>query len=76
MKIVCPPNVAGRVLIGPKALRGGYVRIVSQKDGAGCIESFDPASRTWSLAPHSVTFDDVWSAPLAAPYLGTETGDT
>jgi hypothetical protein len=59
--------VVGRVLIGPKKVRGGYARIVSEKDGAGCIESFDVATQTWSKAPESVTFSDVWSAPLVPP---------
>ena len=74
-KISCPPNVAGRVLIGPRKLRGGYVRIISQKDGSGLIESFDLASRTWSMAPQSVTFSEIWRAPLVAPFVWAEIGD-
>lgn len=56
-------NVVGRVLVGPKKLRSCFARIVSQKDGSGRIEKFDPASRTWFEAPESVTFSEVWSAP-------------
>lgn len=67
--------VAGRVVIGPKKVRGGYARIVAQKDGSGCIESFDPASRTWSLAPQSVTFGEVWSAPQVSPSVWAVIGD-
>jgi hypothetical protein len=55
------------VLVGPKQIRGGYARIVSQKDGSGCIESYDVASQTWSKAPDSVTFDEVWRGPLISP---------
>ena len=56
-------TVAGRVLVGPKKLRNGYGRIVSLRDGSGRIEKFDVATRTWLLAPESVTFSEVWSAP-------------
>ncbi len=56
-------HVPGRVLVGPKKLRSCYARIVSLKDGSGRIEKFDLASRTWSEAPESVTFAEVWSAP-------------
>ena len=56
-------NLPGRVLVGPKKLPSGYVRIVSQRDGSGRIESYDLASRNWSAAPESVTFTEVWSAP-------------
>jgi hypothetical protein len=59
--------IVGRVLLGPKKIRGGYARIVSQKDGSGCIESFNLATRTWARAPESVTFGEVWSAPLVPP---------
>lgn len=62
-------STAGRVLVGPKKLRNSYVRIVSQKDGAGSIEKFDPVSRTWGEAPASITFGDIWSAPSADPLL-------
>ena len=41
-------NAVGRVLVGPKKLRGCYARIVSQRDGSGRIEKFNPSSRTWS----------------------------
>lgn len=53
----------GRVLVGPKVLGKGYARIVSVKDGSGRIESFDLATRKWLVAPNSVTFAEVWSAP-------------
>lgn len=59
--------VAGRVLLGPKRVQTGYARIVALKDGSGCIECFDPVSRTWLSAPQSVTFDEVWGAPAASP---------
>ena len=59
--------IAGRVLHGPKKVRAGYARIVALKDGSGCIECFDLVSRTWSLAPQSLTFDEVWGAPAASP---------
>jgi hypothetical protein len=68
-------NVAGRVVIGPKKVNGGYARIVAQKDGSGCIESFDLVSRTWSLAPQSVTFSEVWSAPPVSITLWASIGD-
>jgi len=58
---------AGRVLLGPKKVRAGYARIVALKDGSGCIECFDLVSRTWSLAPQSQTFDEVWRAPAESP---------
>jgi hypothetical protein len=66
-KIPGSAYIIGRVLIGPKKVRGGYARIVSGKDGCGCIESFNVASRTWSAAPESLTFDEVWSAALVPP---------
>ena len=56
-------NAVGRVLIGPRKLRGCYARIVSLRDGSGRIEKFDFASRSWFAAPESVTFGEVWSAP-------------
>jgi hypothetical protein len=58
-------TVPGRVLIGPKKLGSCYVRIVSQKDGSGRIEKFDPVTARWLPAPESVTFSEVWSAPAA-----------
>ena len=60
-------HVVGRVLVGPKQIVGGYARIVSQKDGSGCIESYDVESQTWAKAAESVTFDEVWTAPLMTP---------
>ena len=65
-------NVPGRVLVGPKRVRSGYARIVSQKDGTGRIEKFDQAARTWSQAPESVTFSEVWSAPVAPLSLAAD----
>ena len=59
----------GRVLLGPKKLASGYARIVSLKDGSGRIEKFDSASGAWLQAPESVTFGEVWSAPLAPMLL-------
>jgi hypothetical protein len=55
----------GRVLVGPKKLSGGFVRIVSLKDGSGRIEKLDLKSGAWLPAPESVTFGEVWSAPPA-----------
>lgn len=67
--------IAGRVLLGPKKVREGYARIVAHKDGSGCIESFDLISKTWSAAPESLTFNDVWRAPVVAPELWARIGD-
>lgn len=53
----------GRVVVGPRMLGDFCARIVSRKDGSGCIERFDPRSRTWLPAPESVTFSEIWSAP-------------
>lgn len=58
---------SGRVLVGPKKLGTGYARIVSERDGSGRIESFNPVLRKWLQAPDNVTFAAVWSAP-AVPY--------
>ena len=63
---------AGRVLVGPKKLRSCYARIVSQRDGTGRIEKFDIATRTWLQAPDSVTFSEVWGAPLVQSLLWAE----
>jgi len=65
-------NGVGRVLVGPKKLRGCYARIVSQRDGSGRIEKFDFASRSWFEAPDSVTFSEVWSAPPVESLLWAE----
>jgi len=62
MRVVSGP---GRVVMGPKRLRNCYARIVSLKDGSGCIERYDPESGTWSPAPESITFGEIWSAPFA-----------
>lgn len=67
---VSATNIAktdGRVLVGPKKVRGGFARIVSCKDGSGCIESFDPVSGTWVTAEHNLTFDEVWGAMSVTP---------
>jgi len=56
-------TVPGRVLVGPKKLRNNFFRIISLRDGSGRIEKFDSATRTWLLAPESITFNEVWSAP-------------
>lgn len=60
----------GRVVIGPKKLRGCYARIVSLKDGTGRIETYNHRSGTWIPAHESITFSEVWSAP-SAPALMT-----
>ena len=62
----------GRVLVGPKKLRSCYARIVSQRDGTGRIEKFDLTTRTWFEAPESVTFSEVWSAPVVQSLLWAE----
>jgi hypothetical protein len=74
VKINCPPVAAGRVVLGPCRLRQSYYRIVSAKAGAGCIEKFDPHSRAWSPAPESITFGEVWSAPIVP--LAAVVGET
>jgi hypothetical protein len=67
-------NLAGRVVVGPKKLRDGYARIVSQKDGSGRIEKLDMATGTWLDARDGVTFSEVWSAPPApfSPWAAIE----
>ena len=67
-------TLPGRVLIGPKKLRNGYVRIVSQRDGSGRIERYDSTSGNWSPAPENVTFSDVWSAPSVSALAWAEIG--
>ena len=64
---ISKPKVDGRVMIGPKKVRGGYARIVSCKDGSGSIESFDSSSGTWTAAEQSLTFAEVWSALPVTP---------
>lgn len=66
-KVTCPPATIGRVIVGPSKLRRSYFRIVSERGGSGRIEKFDLVLRTWSTAPASVTFNDVWKAPVVAP---------
>ena len=75
IKVVGRVLSPGRVLLGPKKVRKGYARIVAHKDGSGCIESFDLVSRTWSAAPESLTFNEVWRAPVVAPDLWARIGD-
>ena len=58
--------VPGRVLLGPKEVSSGFARIVALKDGSGCIECFNLVSGAWSLAPDSLTFNEVWNAPLVS----------
>lgn len=67
-------SLPGRVLVGPKKLRAGYVRIVSQRDGSGRIERYDLASGNWSPAPESVTFSEVWSAPSVSAMAWADIG--
>lgn len=59
----------GRVVMGPKKLPSCYARIVSLKDGSGCIERYDPRSQAWIPAHESITFSEVWSAPSAPPFV-------
>ena len=63
-------NGPGRVVMGPKRLRSCFARIVSLKDGSGCIERYDPRTGTWSPAPESITFGEIWSAPYAPGLVG------
>jgi hypothetical protein len=69
---------AGRVVLGPKKIKGGYARIVSQSDGSGRIETFDVNSRSWHMAEETVSFATVWAAPLVSALvveqLTAETG--
>ena len=53
---------AGKVVIGPRAIGEGFYRIVSLQDRSGRIETYDPQSRSWSAAPQTVPFNDVWQA--------------
>ncbi len=66
----------GRVVMGPKKLRTCYARIVSLKDGSGCIERYDPRSGTWSPAYESITFSEVWSAPPAPALMTAHTDES
>ena len=65
-------TLPGRVLVGPKKLRTHFVRIVSRRDGSGCIEKYDVASGSWLPAPESITFSEVWSAPSASALARVE----
>lgn len=57
---------SGRVVLGPKKIKGGYARIISQSDGSGRIETFDVESRKWLVAEETVSFATVWAAPLVS----------
>lgn len=61
--------VAGKVLVGPKVIGRDYYRIVALEDRSGRIERYDPRTRQWSEAPDSVTFAEVWRAPLVSQFL-------
>jgi hypothetical protein len=63
----------GRVVIGPRKLRGCYARIVSLKDGSGRIETYNHRSGTWIPAQESITFSEVWSAPTAPALMTAHT---
>ena len=58
-----PVRTVGRIVLGPREVRGRYVRIVAQADGSGRIEIYDSESASWSEAIEECTFSDVWSAP-------------
>ena len=58
-----PVRTAGRIVLGPREVRGRYVRIVAQADGSGRIEIYDVDSASWSDAVEQCSFSDVWSAP-------------
>lgn len=58
-----PVRTVGRTVLGPREVRGRYVRIVAQADGSGRIEIYDSGSASWSDAVEECTFSDVWSAP-------------
>jgi hypothetical protein len=54
--------VAGKVFVGPKIIGDSYYRVVSQPDRSGRIEVLDRQTRSWSPAPETVAFNDVWKA--------------
>ena len=58
-----PSRTVGRIVLGPREVRGRYVRIVAQADGSGRIEVYDTQSASWGEAIEECTFSDVWSAP-------------
>lgn len=74
MEVKMAGRVAGRVLLGPKKVKGGYARIVAHRDGTGRLESFNLDSRTWLPAPESVTFSEIWSAPPMSAALWASIG--
>jgi hypothetical protein len=55
---------AGRIVLGPKKMKQGYARIISEKDGSGRIESFDAKTECWVPAAANISFAEVWAAPL------------
>jgi len=59
--------VAGRIVLGPRKVKGRYARIVSQSDGSGRVETFDAGVQKWRLAPEDVSFSDIWAAPVVSP---------
>ena len=63
MTLAKPVRTVGRIVLGPREVRGRYVRIVAQADGSGRIEIYDVDSASWSDAVEQCTFSDVWSAP-------------
>jgi hypothetical protein len=60
---------SGRVVLGPKKIKGGYARIVSQSDGSGRIETFDAGSRSWHVPEEEISFATVWAAPVVSALL-------
>jgi len=65
-------TIPGRVLVGPKRLKGGFVRIVSQRNGSGLIERYDQVSGAWHPAPQAISFGEVWSAPDVPKIVGAD----
>ncbi|HEY9447466.1 MAG TPA: hypothetical protein VIQ62_10370 [Burkholderiales bacterium] len=59
--------VAGRIVLGPRNVKGQYARIVSQSDGSGRVETFDTVTQKWRPAPEDVSFSDIWAAPIVSP---------
>lgn len=60
--------VSGRTVLGPKKIGRGYARIVSQSDGSGRIETFDPGSQTWIMT-EAISFAEIWAAPIVSPLV-------
>jgi hypothetical protein len=57
-----PNKTVGRVLLGPRVVKTGYVRIVAAADGSGRLELFDAALGTWREAADACSFDELWRA--------------